>query len=91
MAHVITTILLDDNPKGLRLIEMANWSGKAFVVPRSKLKELKARNDARQPGLYILFGEGAEREKAYIGQLTLNKTYKIFTPQVDKYARCNTM
>ncbi len=68
MAQVITTILLDDNPKGLRLIEMANWSGKAFVVPRSKLKELKTRDDARQPGLYILFGEGAERERAYIGQ-----------------------
>lgn len=68
MAQVITTILLDDNPKGLRLIEMANWSGKAFVVPRGKLKEFKAREDAQQPGLYFLFGEGDERSTAYIGQ-----------------------
>ncbi len=68
MAQVITTILLDDNPKGLRLIEMANWSGKAFVVPRSKLKDLRSRNDARQPGLYVLLGEGAEKASAYIGQ-----------------------
>jgi len=68
MAQVITTILLDDNPKGLRLIEMANWSGKAFVVPRGKLKELRNRKDAQQPGLYILFGDGEEKPTAYIGQ-----------------------
>lgn len=68
MSQVITTILLDNNPKGLRLIEMANWSGKAFVVPRGKLKELQNRNDAKQPGLYILFREGDDRLSAYIGQ-----------------------
>src|SRR3989344_2516356 len=68
MAQVITTILLDDNPKGLRLIEMANWAGKAFVVPRGKLKELRTREDAHQPGLYFLFGEGDEKSTAYIGQ-----------------------
>jgi hypothetical protein len=37
-------------------------------VPRSKLKELKARKDAQQPGLYILFDEDTERQSAYIGQ-----------------------
>lgn len=68
MPKVITTILLDDNPKGLRLIEMANWSGKAFVSPRAKLKELRARGDAQQPGLYFLFGDGEDRPTAYIGQ-----------------------
>jgi len=68
MAQVITTILLDNNPKGLRLIEMANWSGKAFVVPRGKLKELRSRDDAKQPGLYVLFGEGNDKVSAYIGQ-----------------------
>jgi len=68
MPQVITTILLDDNPNGLRLIEMANWPGKAFVVPRSKLKELRSREDVSQPGVYILLGEGEENTKAYIGQ-----------------------
>lgn len=68
MAQVITTILLDNNPKGLRLIEMANWSGMAFVVPRGKLKELRSRDDAQQPGLYFLFGEGGEKPTVYIGQ-----------------------
>lgn len=68
MAQVLTTILLDDSPTGLRLIEMANWSGKAFVVPRGRLKELRGREDAQQPGVYILFGEGEDRNTAYIGQ-----------------------
>jgi hypothetical protein len=68
MARVITVILLDNNPEGLRLIEMDNWSGKAFVVPRTKLKDFKQRKNTQQPGLYFLFGEGDERPKAYIGQ-----------------------
>ncbi|HBA45564.1 hypothetical protein A2W67_00115 [Candidatus Nomurabacteria bacterium RIFCSPLOWO2_02_40_28] len=68
MARVITVILLDDNPEGLRLIEMDTWSGKAFVVPRTKLKDFRQREDAQQPGLYFLFGEGDEHPKAYIGQ-----------------------
>lgn len=68
MPQVITTILLDNNPKGLRLIEMANWAGKAFVVPRGKLKEFRRREDVKQPGFYILFGEGEDRISAYIGQ-----------------------
>jgi hypothetical protein len=68
MSQVITTILLDNTPTGLRLIEMANWSGKAFVVPRGKLGELRSREDAQQPGLYFLFGEGKELSTAYIGQ-----------------------
>jgi hypothetical protein len=68
MQQVITTILLDGNPKGLRLIEMANWSGKAFIVPRGKIKEFKNRDEAQQPGIYFLFGEGEDRPKVYIGQ-----------------------
>lgn len=85
MAQVITTILLDGNPKGLRLIEMANWSGKAFVVPRSKLKALKARGDAQQPGIYILFGDGDEKASAYIGQ-SENVSDRLYTHDTSREA-----
>lgn len=68
MAHVITTILLDDNPKGLRLINMEGRTGTVFVAPRGKLAELRARDEVGQPGLYFLFGEGKERPSVYIGQ-----------------------
>ncbi|MCR4334760.1 MAG: GIY-YIG nuclease family protein [Patescibacteria group bacterium] len=68
MAQVITTILLNDNPKGLRLIEMEGRTGKVFIAPRGKLAELRAREEVGQPGLYFLFGEGKERPSVYIGQ-----------------------
>ena len=68
MAIVVETILLDGNPKGLKMINIANWSGKAFVVPRSKLKEFRIRAEAELPGIYFLFGDGQERPVVYIGQ-----------------------
>ena len=68
MSHVITTILLDDNPKGLRLIKMEGRTGTVFVAPRGKLAELRSRDEVGQPGLYFLFGEGKERPSVYIGQ-----------------------
>lgn len=68
MAQVITTILLDGNPKGFRQIEIGNWVGKAFVVPRAKLKEFRTREDTNKPGVYFLFGGGIEKPSVYIGQ-----------------------
>lgn len=68
MAQVITTILLDNNPKGLRLVTVGNWSGKAFVVPRGALKGFEERDESTQPGLYFLFGEQNGTPAVYIGQ-----------------------
>ena len=68
MPQVITTILPDGNPKGLRIVEIANRPGKAFIVPRTKLTDLRTRGDAQHPGLYFLFGQGTDRSRVYIGQ-----------------------
>lgn len=68
MPQVITTILLEDNPKGLRMFEIAGWIGKSFVLPRSKLKVAKNRTELSAPGIYFLFGKGEKREQVYIGQ-----------------------
>src|SRR3989344_2940596 len=89
MARVITVILLDDNPEGLRLIEMDTWSGKAFVVPRTKLKDFRQREDAQQPGLYFLFGEGDEHPKAYIGQ-SENVVDRLFSHGANRYEVFNS-
>lgn len=49
---------------------MSGWDGSAFIIPRAKLKDLKARPEAVQPGVYFLFGEGKEttRPKVYVGE-----------------------
>jgi len=58
------------NPNGLKMIELAGWVGKAFIVPRQNLKELKDRPETNQPGLYLLFGvdEDTGEEIVYIGE-----------------------
>ncbi len=57
-------------PSGMKIIELAGWSGKCFVVPRQALKELKDKSETAQPGIYLLFGidEGSGEDLVYIGE-----------------------
>ena len=68
MAQVITTILLEDNPNGVKLVELSNWKGSVFVIPRGHLSGLRERNKLNEPGIYFLFGEGEDHPVVYIGQ-----------------------
>ena len=65
---VITTQLLGTNPNGIKIIELSNWKGHTFVIPRSFLADLREQSDLNQPGVYYLIGEGEDRPKLYIGQ-----------------------
>lgn len=60
----------EGNPNGMKIIELAGWSGKCFVVPRQNLRELKDRLEVNQPGLYLLFGVDEEgvKDLVYIGE-----------------------
>ena len=68
MPHVVTIVLLDGNPNGIKVIDIAGWSGKAFVIPRGRIKEIKEREGVQQPGVYFLFAEGEDKPAVYIGQ-----------------------
>jgi len=65
---VIIIQLLGNNPTGIKIIELSNWKGRTFVIPRSSLSELRDQSDLNQPGVYYLVGEGEEKPKLYIGQ-----------------------
>jgi hypothetical protein len=66
----IQIFLPNGDPNGLKIIELSGWRGKAFVVPRAKLKDIKNREEAEHPAVYFLFGEGKDvsRKKVYIGE-----------------------
>jgi len=66
----ITLFLLADDPQGLKVAEISNWSGKALAAPRSELSALLARNEMEQPGVYCLTGTAAASNQpaAYIGE-----------------------
>lgn len=67
MAKTIITYLVDWSPTGIKTVELSNWIGKAIIVPRSKLKESRSRQEMNQPAIYFLFWNDEEwNELAYI-------------------------
>lgn len=66
----IKLFLAFGDPKRLRTAELSNWNGKAIAAPRTDLDALLARDEIRQPGVYILTGADSESGKgaAYIGE-----------------------
>lgn len=56
-------------PNGLIIAELSNWTGKAFKIPRIKVKEYAAREELKGPGLYLLLGKNERNAEAiYIGE-----------------------
>ncbi len=69
-SKALQMLVPEGNPNGMKIIDLAGWSGKCFVVPRQSLKELKDRPEVNKPGLYLLFGidESSSDELVYIGE-----------------------
>lgn len=69
-AATIKLFLPTGDPQGLKVAELSNWNGKALAAPRSELKELLARDEMDQPGVYCLTGkdDATSRPVAYIGE-----------------------
>ncbi|MGZ9675366.1 GIY-YIG nuclease family protein [Flavobacterium sp. GNP001] len=49
--------------------ELSNWSGKAYKIPRIKIKDCSDRDDLKSTGVYLLFGkDDTGRDQVYIGE-----------------------
>jgi hypothetical protein len=65
----IKLFLIDGDPNGRMTCELSNWTGKAYKIPRIKVKECTDRPDLSNPGVYLLFGKDEEgRDLVYIGE-----------------------
>ncbi len=65
----IKIFLIDGDPNGRMSCELSNWSGKAYKIPRIKIKDCVDRDDLTSTGVYLLFGKDDEgKEKVYIGE-----------------------
>lgn len=65
----IKIFLIDGDPNGRMSCELSNWSGKAYKIPRIKIKECTDRNDLNSTGVYLLFGKNDEgKDLVYIGE-----------------------
>lgn len=65
----IKIFLIDGDPNGRMSCELSNWSGKAYKVPRVKIKDCTDRPDLQNTGVYLLFGKDEDgRDQVYIGE-----------------------
>lgn len=65
----IKIFLIDGDPNGRMCCELSNWSGKAYKIPRIKIKDCTDRDDLTSTGVYLLFGkDDDENEQVYIGE-----------------------
>lgn len=65
----IKIFLIDGDPNGRMSCELSNWSGKAYKIPRIKIKECTDRDDLTSTGVYLLFGKDDDgKDKVYIGE-----------------------
>lgn len=65
----IKLFLIDGEPNGRMTCELSNWTGKAYKIPRIKVKECADRPDLQNTGIYLLFGKDEDgSDKVYIGE-----------------------
>lgn len=65
----IKIFLIDGDPNGRMSCELSNWSGKAYKIPRIKIKDCTDRDDLTSTGVYLLFGKNDEgKDQVYIGE-----------------------
>lgn len=65
----IKIFLIDGDPNGRMSCELSNWSGKAYKIPRIKIKECTDREDLTSTGVYLLFGKHDDgKDQVYIGE-----------------------
>ena len=77
----IKIFLIDGEPNGRLTCELSNWTGKAFKIPRSKIKISANRPELENTGVYILFGRSSDdKDLAYIGEG--EEIYKRIVQQV---------
>lgn len=65
----IKIFLIDGEPNGRMSCELSNWSGKAYKIPRIKIKDCSDREDLTSTGVYLLFGkDDSGKDQVYIGE-----------------------
>ena len=69
----IKIFLPDGDPTGIKEAEVINWTGRSFVIPRKKFKDLNSDSytvkQLSTPGIYFLIGEeDLKEDRVYVGE-----------------------
>lgn len=68
--QTIQIFLPDGSPRSVKIAEITNRLVQAVLIPRNKLAYVESRVEAKNVGLYFLFGDSSEtlRPQTYIGE-----------------------
>lgn len=67
--QTIKIFLIDGEPNGRMTCELSNWTGKAYKIARTKVKDCKDRDELFKAGIYLLLGKDDNgKDKIYIGE-----------------------
>ncbi|MBL7960900.1 GIY-YIG nuclease family protein [bacterium] len=65
----IKLFLMDGEPNGRWACELSNLTGKAYKIPRIRVRDSSDREDLNNTGVYLLFGkDDNDNEMVYIGE-----------------------
>jgi len=66
----IRLFLIEGIADGRWMCELSNWTGKAYKIPRNRVKESSDRAELKNTGIYFLFGKSDETDtyRVYIGE-----------------------
>ncbi len=70
LPYVITILVTDGEPEGVRVVEKSNWTGRGLVFSRADLARA-LEEDLSSPGVYVLIGDDPDEkfeDQIYIGQ-----------------------
>lgn len=67
-SFVISILLPDGIPEGMKIIEKSNWNGCGLSLPRASFGKHKQRPEFIRPGVYLLIGDLDFEPKMYIGE-----------------------
>lgn len=64
----IRIFLLEGDPTGAKKVQLSNWSGMAFVIPRNKLEIINKREELNKQCIYFLVGGSSISPEVYVGE-----------------------
>ena len=85
----INLFLMDGKVAGRVKCTLANWTGVAYKIPRTMIKEARSIGYLNQTGVYFLLGSSEESDKpvAYIGQAGIRKNGEGILCRLEEHLR----
>lgn len=68
ISKTITLFLLGGDPTGTKKVQLSNWSGMAFIIPRNKLEIVNQREELQKQCVYFLVGGTSVTPEVYVGE-----------------------